>query len=201
MSVQLDVIENVISKILKSTVKFSATNANAVIPSKRDEDMGFDIYACFDEDYIVIAPHETKLIPTGIASACDPEYGFLLRERGSTGSKGIALRCGVIDSGYRNEWFVGLTNTTNKILLISKLAEQDAIDKYYKDITPQNFIKRFVFNIKKRYIKVFVYPYSKAIAQALVVPVPKVSIEVMPYEELQNITSERGMGALGSSNK
>ena len=28
--------------------------------------MGFDIYACFDEDYIVINPHETKLIPTGI---------------------------------------------------------------------------------------------------------------------------------------
>ncbi len=201
MSVQLDVMETVISRILKPNVKFAAIKEDAIIPSKRDEDMGFDIYACFEEDYMVLAPHETKLIPTGIASACDPEYGFLLRERGSTGSKGIALRCGVIDSGYRNEWFVGLTNTTNKILLISKLAEQLAIDKYYKDITPQNFIKRFIFNIKKRYTKVFVYPYSKAIAQALVVPVPKTTVEEISYEELQSIKSERGMGALGSSNK
>ena len=88
-------------------VKFAKVKEGAIVPSKRDEDMGFDIYACFDEDYIKIDPHETKLIPTGIASACDPEYGFLLKERGSTGSKGIALRAGVIDSGYRNEWFVG----------------------------------------------------------------------------------------------
>ena len=88
-------------------VKFAKVHPNAIIPSKRDEDMGFDIYACFDEDYIVIEPHETKLIPTGIASACDSNYGFLVFERGSTGSKGIARRCGVIDSGYRNEWFIG----------------------------------------------------------------------------------------------
>ena len=94
-------------------IKFAKVKPDAIIPSKRDEDMGFDISACFDEDYMVIEPHETKLIPTGLASACDPEYGFLLKERGSTGSKGIALRCGVIDSGYRNEWFICLTNTTN----------------------------------------------------------------------------------------
>ena len=96
----------------KVDVKFAKVHPNAIIPSKRDEDMGFDIYACFDEDYIAIKPHETKLIPTGIASACNFDYGFLVFERGSTGSKGIARRCGVIDSGYRNEWFIGLTNTT-----------------------------------------------------------------------------------------
>ena len=100
-------------------VKFAKVHPNAIIPSKRDEDMGFDIYACFDEDYIVINPHETKLIPTGIASACNPKYGFLVFERGSTGSKGIARRCGVIDSGYRNEWFIGLTNTTNNTTAIT----------------------------------------------------------------------------------
>ena len=81
-------------------VKFAKVHPNAIIPSKRDEDMGFDIYACFDENYIVINPHETKLIPTGIASACNPKYGFLVFERGSTGSKGIARRCGVIAVSY-----------------------------------------------------------------------------------------------------
>lgn len=170
---------------MTTNVKFAKVKPDAKIPSKRMEDMGFDIYACFDEDYIAIHPNETKLIPTGIASSCDAEYGFLLRERGSTGSKGIALRAGVIDSGYRNEWFVGLTNTTNKVLFISKLTEKETYSLYYGDSRPISFV----------------YPYSKAIAQALVVPVPKVEVEELTYEELQEIPSERGLGALGSSNK
>ena len=170
---------------MAANVKFAKVRPDAKIPSKRDEDMGFDIYACFDEDYIVFSPHETKLIPTGIASSCDPEYGFLLRERGSTGSKGIALRCGVVDGGYRGEWFVCLTNTTNKVMFISKLSEKETYDKYYGDVMPLSFI----------------YPYSKAIAQALVIPVPKVKVEELSYEGLQSITSKRGLGALGSSGK
>lgn len=170
---------------MDAKVKFAKVKEGAIIPSKRDEDMGFDIYACFDEDYIMLAPHETKLIPTGIASACDPEYGFLVFERGSTGSKGIARRCGVIDSGYRNEWFIGLTNTTNKVMFISKLSEKETYDKYYGDIMLESFV----------------YPYSKAIAQTLVVPVPHTIAEEVSYDELCAIESERGMGALGSSNK
>ena len=170
---------------MEVNVKFAKVRPDAIIPSKRDEDMGFDIYACFDEDYMVINPHETKLIPTGIASACDPGYGFLLFERGSTGSKGIARRCGVIDSGYRNEWFVGLTNTTNKVMFISKLSDRETYDSYYGDIMPESFV----------------YPYSKAIVQALVAPVPVVNKEEISYEGLKNIPSERGFGALGSSGK
>ena len=46
-----------------------------------------------------------------------------------------------------------------------------------------------------------IYPYSKAIAQALVVPVPEVEVEELSYEDLQAIPSERGLGALGSSGK
>ena len=166
-------------------IKFAKVHPNAIIPSKRDEDMAFDIYPCFDDDYIVINPHETKLIPTGIASACSPKYGFVLKERGSTGSKGIAIRCGVLDSGYRDSWFVCLTNTTNKVMFISKLSEQETYDKYYGDIMPESFV----------------YPYSKAIAQALVVPVPKTKVKEISYDELKAIKSERGLGKLGSSNK
>lgn len=193
-------------------IKFAKVHPNAIIPSKRDEDMGFDIYACFDKDYIVINPHETKLIPTGIASACDSDYGFLVFERGSTGSKGIARRCGVIDSGYRNEWFIGLTNTTNKMLFITKLSHEDTKRKFVED-----FVKEYIERSKtienplsESNVREFAesetwgsisYPYSKAIAQALVVPVPKTKIEEMSYDELKAIKSERGMGALGSSNK
>ena len=182
-------------------IKFAKVKEGAIVPSKRDEDMGFDIYACFDEDYIKIFPHETKLIPTGIASACDEDYGFLLRERGSTGSKGIALRCGVIDSGYRNEWFIGLTNTTDNLLFISKLTKEELIAETNKSSNSEVLSKIFKSINDSIWEDVVVYPYTKAIAQALVIPVPKTKVEELSYDELKNIASERGMGALGSSNK
>lgn len=182
-------------------IKFAKVKEGAIVPSKRDEDMGFDIYACFDEDYIKIFPHETKLIPTGIASACDEDYGFLLRERGSTGSKGIALRCGVIDSGYRNEWFIGLTNTTDNLLFISKLTKEELMEETNKNSNNEMLSKIFKSINDSIWEDVIVYPYTKAIAQALVVPVPKTKVEEVSYDELKNIASERGMGALGSSNK
>ena len=193
-------------------IKFAKVHPNAIIPSKRDEDMGFDIYACFDEDYIVINPHETKLIPTGIASACSQDYGFLVFERGSTGSKGIARRCGVIDSGYRNEWFIGLTNTTSRMLFITKLSEEDTKKKFIKDfvedyIASSKTIENPLSEDSVREFAEFntdgsiVYPYSKAIAQALIAPVPKTEVKEISYDELKAIKSERGLGALGSSNK
>ena len=191
-----------------TNVKFAKVKPNAIIPSKRDEDMGFDIYACFDEDYIAINPHETKLIPTGIASSCDADYGFILKERGSTGSKGIAIRCGVLDSGYRGEWFVGLTNTTNHTLFITKLSEKDTVNNFIEDWStkinkPANKATENVLRDEAEYItrNSIIYPYSKAIAQALVIPVPKTNVEEVTYDELKEIKSERGMGNLGSSSK
>ena len=44
-------------------------------------------------------------------------------------------------------------------------------------------------------------PTSKAIAQFAVEYVPVVNISEISVEELQKIDSERGIGALGSSNK
>ena len=81
---------------MHTTVKFAKVRPTAIIPTKREEDAGYDIYANFDEDYMRINPHETKMIPTGIASACDTDYCFILKERGSTGTKGMAQRCGRI---------------------------------------------------------------------------------------------------------
>ena len=165
--------------MLVAQVRFAKVKPDAIIPSKRLEDAGMDVYACFDEDYLVIPPHKTVLIPTGIASACGVDYVFLLRERGSNGSKGLAQRAGVIDSGYRGEWFVPLTNTNRVPVVIAKQGVE--LPLMYNDA--------------------IIYPYEKGIAQALVVPVPRLAIEEMPYENLQQIPSERGKGALGSSGK
>ena len=81
---------------MMTAIKFAKVRPTAIIPTKRVEDAGFDIYANFEEDFILIPPHETEMIPTGIASACDTDYCFILKERGSTGTRGIAQRCGRI---------------------------------------------------------------------------------------------------------
>lgn len=189
------------------TIKFAKVKENAIIPTKTDENMGYDIYACFDEDYIEIRPQQTKLIPTGIASCCSDDYGFIIKERGSTGSQGIAVRCGVIDSGFRGEWFIALTNTTIQTIRITKKVDkvqQDAAyggkeEKYYLgtneniDLTQDDPF--FYGEILK------LYPYSKAIAQAILVPVPKVKVEEVTYDELKAIKSDRMNGQLGSSGK
>ena len=159
---------------------FAKVKPSAIIPSKRDEDAAYDIYACFDDDYLVIPPHKTVLIPTGIATVFSPKWVALLRERGSNGSKGIAQRAGVIDSGYRGEWFVPLTNTNDVAVVISKVPHSE-LPRMYRDA--------------------IVYPYTKGIAQLLMVEVPKLRTKEITYEELQRFSSERGTGALGSSGK
>ena len=169
---------------MHTTVKFAKVRPTAKIPTKRVEDAGYDIYADFEEPFILINPHETVLIPTGIASACDTDYCFVLKERGSTGTKGIAQRCGIIDSGYRDEWFVPITNTTDDYIMIAKS------DNTSTDVFGSIPMK-----------KIIRYPYEKAICQALIIPVPTVDVEEYTYEELLAIPSSRGTGALGSSGK
>ena len=169
---------------MHTTVKFAKVRPTAKIPTKRVEDAGYDIYADFEDSFILINPHKTVMIPTGIASACDIDYCFVLKERGSTGTKGMAQRCGIIDSGYRSEWFVPITNTTDDYIIIAK--SDDTSTDVFGSIPMK---------------KIILYPYEKAICQALVVPVPTVDVEEYTYEELLAIPSSRGTGALGSSGK
>jgi dUTP pyrophosphatase len=171
--------EDLSPMIYDDELYFAKVKPSAIIPSKRDEDAAYDIYACFDDDYLVIPPHKTILIPTGIATVFSPKWVALLRERGSNGSKGIAQRAGVIDSGYRGEWFVPLTNTNRVPVVIVKKGVE--LPLMYNDA--------------------IIYPYEKGIAQLLMVEVPKLRTKEISYEELQKYTSLRGTGALGSSGK
>lgn len=159
----------------KNTIEFATVKTGAKVPSKRSEDAGYDIYACFDEDYMTIMPHETKMIPTGLISAFSEDYVIVLKERGSTGSKGMGQRCGIIDSGYRGEWFVPITNHNDKPIYIAK----------NKNLETDGIL----------------YPYEKAICQALILPSSQGVVKEIPYPDICNAKSERGAGALGSSNK
>ena len=159
-------------------IKFAKIKENAIIPTKRDEDGCYDIYANFEEEYIAIQPHQIKLIPTGLASACYSGQRMAVRDRGSNTKSGLITVAGQIDSGYRGEWFIALFNINDVPVEITK-----NVDEVIKT---------------EDYIRV---PYSKAIAQFALEIVPKATIEEVPYNELKEISSERGIGALGSSGK
>jgi dUTP pyrophosphatase len=161
----------------KDVLYFAKVKEDAIIPSKDYENAGYDIYANFEENEIFIQPNEVKLIPTGIASAMSPKYVLIVKERGSTGTKCMAVRSGVIDASYRGEIFIPINNTGNKTIVITKTPEAH----YGNDV--------------------IVYPYTKAIAQLLLLPVPNVNVKEISFEQLKKIPSKRGDGALGSSGK
>lgn len=97
-----------------TTIKFAKLVDSATIPSGRDEDLCIDFYS-YDKRMLTVTlkPHIVYQLPTGIVMAMDEGYGMILKERSSLGSKGIALRAGVIDSGYRGEVIICLENTTD----------------------------------------------------------------------------------------
>ena len=156
--------------------------ANAIIPTKREEDAGYDLYPCFEEEYLEILPLHTKLVPLGVASAFDSDYVMLLKERGSTGTKGMAQRAGVIDSGYRGEYMAPVTNVNDKPLCIVK---KEVLETWDEDQ-------------KEKYI---LYPYEKAVCQGVLLKMPQLESETLSYDELKKIASLRNDGRLGSSGK
>ena len=174
---------------MDDVIYFCRLREDAVIPSKRDEDAGYDIYANFEDVYMAFLPLETRLVPTGICGALPSFYYFQVEERSSTGSKGIKKSAGVIDSGYRGEYKIAVTNCTDKPLLISKLDSQDLPKEI--DIQGVKFAKE----------DCMVYPYSKAIAQLVLHRVPQVQVKEISIEEFDKMPSLRGKGGFGSSNK
>ena len=198
-------------ELKENDLYFAKVNPNAIIPTKEKENAGYDIYACFNKDFLVIPPHSTKLIPTGIASAISDKYYLGVAERGSTGKIGMKYSAGVIDSGYRGEIFIGLSNINDVPIVISKLTREELEENYGKIgygetiyMTEEEYEDLIYLEDYEEYdnLTCIIYPYSKAIAQLIV---HEVHNEVIPkeisYEELQSVPSKRGTGSLGSSGK
>lgn len=163
--------------------KVKKVKEGAKVPSKRSEDAGYDLYCVYEEDFKIMRPGESFLAPTGIAVEIPQNWVFYIAERSSSGSKGLAKRAGVIDSGYRGEIFVALNNTSTKPIIFAA-KEGPALADFLEEEGLQGD-------------DVTIYPQSKAIAQALILYAPH--IEVEEVEELGQ--SERGDGALGSTGK
>ena len=190
---------------------FAKVRPDAIIPTKEKENAGYDIYANFEEDFIVIPAFGTKLIPTGIASALSDKYYLQVHERGSTGTKGMKYGAGVVDSSYRGEIFICINNVNDVEVIISKLSLDELAEKYGKEDDLGDIILRygdsdFKYAILKSpldYVDytAIIYPYSKAIAQLVIHEVPEMDVKEIAYDELLQIPSKRGTGALGSSGK
>lgn len=168
------------------TIYFAKVRPSAIIPSKRKEDAGYDLYADLEARevdgevvYEIFLPaNKTTLVPTGIAMALpDTHYFNTKHERGSTGKISMSVLSGVIDSGYRGELFLALTPLYKDILITSTVTEVQEFDNG------------------------ILYPYCKAIAQGTIELVPQVNIEEISFEDLKNIKSERGDTKLGQSGK
>ena len=198
-------------ELKENDLYFSKVNPNAIIPTKEKENAGYDIYACFNKDFLVIPPHSTKLVPTGIASAISDKYYLGVAERGSTGKIGMKYSAGVIDSGYRGEIFIGLSNINDVPIVISKLTREELEENYGKIgygeticMTEEEYEDLIYLEDYEEYnnLTCIIYPYSKAIAQLIVHEVHnEVEPKEISYEELQSIPSKRGTGSLGSSGK
>jgi dUTP pyrophosphatase len=93
-------------------VKLLEASARAPVVAHPGEDLGYDLFAL---EGITLAPRATVKVRTGIAvEARDPRtgaaLGLLVRDRSSMAARGIATTGGVIDSGYRGEILMVMTN-------------------------------------------------------------------------------------------
>ena len=105
-------------------VKVKVLNDKAIIPTHGSEyAAGMDLYACIDTP-IVIAPHHTIKIGTGLAIEL-PEntFGGVVARSGLATKNGIRVCQGlaVIDSDYRGEWIVPLHNDTDTPQIINPM--------------------------------------------------------------------------------
>ena len=105
-------------------INIKKLNENAIIPTRgSSQAAGYDLYACTSTP-IVIAPHETVMIGTGLAIETPQGYASLILARSGLASKqGIAPanKIGLVDSDYRGEVKVALHNHSNVSQMINPM--------------------------------------------------------------------------------
>lgn len=187
------------------TIKFLKIDDDAIIPTKRDEDAAFDLYTIgatygphdntenedilIIDDDIRILPGETVKLLTGLKAVIPSDVWILLKERSSTAKTGLSIRSGVIDSGYRGEWAIMMTNCGRRIIHIRrdyhgkpKVVEEGQLDEF-------------------GHIDYWLMSFDKAIAQAVVMPKLNVGCGEISQEEFdaapKTVRGDSGWGASG----
>ncbi len=103
-------------------VQLKKLTDTAILPTRgSDSAAGYDLSADISSD-VIIKPHETKLIGTGISVAIpDGYFGGVYARSGLSLREGLrpANCTGVIDSDYRGEIKVSLHNDSNEARTIT----------------------------------------------------------------------------------
>ena len=103
-------------------IQLKKLSESALLPVRGSEyAAGYDLFSDIDSD-VSIAPHETKLIGTGISVAIpDGYFGGIYARSGLSTKEGLrpANCTGVIDSDYRGEIKVPVHNDSNEIRVIT----------------------------------------------------------------------------------
>ena len=152
-------------------IKYLDTYPAKLKPAKRG-DAGIDIVAAEDTK---IGGFDTKLISTGLYLEIPEGYYGRLVGRSSLHKQGLHVNEGIIDSGYRGEVKVSLTNLNQKLIM------------RFVDLKDLLAGRQLVTGILK----------GDRIAQLIITKVEPV--EFVAVEELSD--SERGSKGFGSSGR
>lgn len=100
-------------------VKVKKLNEEAKIPEYAyEDDAAFDLFAI---EGVNIKPGERVQIKTGLAIQIPQGFVSLIWDKSGLSHKaGLKTLGGVIDSGFRGEWMIGLINLSNEDYKIEK---------------------------------------------------------------------------------
>ena len=103
-------------------IKIKKLNKHSRIPTRESEcAAGYDLYACIDKDIIIIEPHQTVKVGTGLAIEIPEGYfGAIFARSGLATREGLrpASCVGCCDADYRGEYIVALHNDSDEVQIV-----------------------------------------------------------------------------------
>lgn len=194
------------------------THPKAIIPTKRQADAGFDLYAVFDESVVVQKPHEMMIFNTGLKMRFDTGYVATIKERGSTRLHNLNVGAGVVEGNYAGEYLIMMTNLNEYVDIIyadgdvawneiSKALHEkypyhgwdESYEANYK--IKKDDMGRVVIYDKNLDVVAYIYPQSKAIAQMVITKKEDWEYEEVDEDTFNSIDTDRREGRFGSSGK
>ncbi len=104
--------------MFKINILVKKLKENAVIPTRGSEKAaGYDLYAVIDSGSVIIPPHKTVPVGTGLAFALpDGYFGAIFARSGLATKQSLrpANCVGVCDSDYRGEYIIPLHNDSDE---------------------------------------------------------------------------------------
>lgn len=94
---------------MEKNLKIKLLRPDAIIPTRKDGDVGYDLYACTIEKL----DNGLLKVSTGIAVELPAGTWGKIECRSSLGAKGFDIHGGVIDNGYRGPIICILNHHTN----------------------------------------------------------------------------------------